>query len=85
MAERSEKLKRTLSILTTTGIALGIVSALLVCMLIAYVFAGYFFGFGTRDVTAALFMAAMFSLIGGLVSFLREISIAVRHLRTGRG
>lgn len=62
------------------GIALGTLSALLVCVLIAVAFAGYFFGFAFRDVIAGLFMAAMLSLIGGLIMFLREITIAVRRL-----
>jgi hypothetical protein len=68
------------------GIALGTLSALLVCVLIAVAFAGYFFNFetGLRDLIAALFMASMLSLIGGLLTFLREISIAVRRLRRGR-
>lgn len=69
--------------LSYVGIALGTLSALLVCVLIAVAFAGYFFGFGFRDLVAVLFMAAMLSLIGGLVMFLREISIAVRRLATG--
>ena len=63
------------------GIALGTFSALLVCVLIAVAFAGYFFGLVVRDLTAGLFLAAMLSLIGGLVAFLREITIAVRRLR----
>ena len=73
--------------LSYVGIALGTLSALLVCVLIAVAFAGYFFRFesGFRDLIAVLFMAAMLSLIGGLVMFLREISIAVRRLRLGRG
>jgi hypothetical protein len=68
------------------GIALGIVSALLVCVLIALVFAGYYFplGFGVGNLTAALFVAAMLSLIGGLFAFLREISLAVRRLSLSR-
>jgi hypothetical protein len=66
------------------GIALGTLSALLVCVLIAVAFAGYFFGFASRDVIAGLFMAAMLTLIGGLIAFLREISIAVRRLSIGR-
>lgn len=85
-----EALQSSLDVLTRrvrlayVGIALGIVSALLVCVLIAFVFAGYFFGFAVRDVTAALFMAAMLSLIGGLLAFLQEISIAVRRLEIRR-
>lgn len=77
--------------LSYIGIALGIISALLVCLLIALVFAGVVFGgaasgsgFDLRAPTAALFMAAMLSLIGGLVAFLREISLAVKRLSLDR-
>jgi hypothetical protein len=74
--------------LAYVGIALGTLSALLVCVLITVAFADYFFAFafesGIRDLIAGLFMAAMLSLIGGLVMFLREIAIAVRWLRLGR-
>jgi hypothetical protein len=70
------------------GIALGTLSALLVCVLITVAFADYFFGFAFetvfRDLIAGLFIAAMLSLIGGLVMFLREIAIAVGRLRLGR-
>lgn len=62
------------------GIALDIVAALLVCVLIAVAFAGYFFGFEFRGLIGVLFIAAMLSLIGGLIAFLREIFIAVRNL-----
>jgi len=62
------------------GIALDIVAALLVCVLIAVAFAGYFFGFEIRGLIGGLFIAAMLSLIGGLIAFLREIFIAVRNL-----
>jgi hypothetical protein len=70
--------------LAYAGIALGTLSALLVCVLIAVAFAGYFFGFEDRALIAGLFMAAMLSLIGGLIAFLQEISIAVRRLSIGR-
>jgi hypothetical protein len=66
------------------GIALGTLSALLVCLLIAVSFAGYFFGFETRELMGVLFMAAMLSLIGGLIVFLQEISVAMRWLSIGR-
>lgn len=62
------------------GIALDIFAALLICLLIASAFAGYFFGFEIRTLIAILFIAAMLSLIGGLVAFLREIFIAVTSL-----
>ena len=66
------------------GIALGTLAALLVCVLIALAFAGYFFGLEVRDFIAGLFLMAMLSLVGGLVSFLREITLAVKSLSIGR-
>lgn len=65
------------------GIALGTFSALLVCVLIVIAFAGYFFGYGVGELVAVLFIAAMLALIGGLIAFLREISMAVRRLSAG--
>lgn len=62
------------------GIALDIIAALLVCVLIAFAFAGHFFGLEYRGLIGGLFIAAMLSLIGGLIAFLREIFIAVRRL-----
>lgn len=64
--------------MTYIGIALDVVAALLVCVLIAIAFAGYFFGAEIRVLIGVLFIAAMLSLIGGLIAFLREIFIAVR-------
>jgi len=69
--------------LTYVGIALDILAALLVCLLIALAFAGHFFGFATRGLIAGLFIAAMLSLIGGLLAFLREVFIAVSSLTIG--
>lgn len=65
------------------GIALDIISALLVCILIAIAFAGHFFRFESRGLIAGLFILAMLSLVGGLVAFLREVFIAVRSLSFG--
>lgn len=67
----------------TSGIALDIFAALLVCLLIAVAFAEHFFGFEIRGLIAALFIAAMLSLIGGLIAFLREVFVAVRSLPIG--
>lgn len=66
--------------LAYTGIALDIVSALFVCLLVAIAFTGYFFGFEIRGLIAGLFIAAMVSLIGGLIAFLREVFVAVSSL-----
>jgi hypothetical protein len=65
------------------GIALDILAALLVCLLIAIAFAEHFFGFEIKGLIAGLFIAAMLSLIGGLLAFLREVFIAVRSLSIG--
>jgi len=65
------------------GIALDIIAALLVCVLIAIAFAGHFFSFESRGLIGGLFIAAMLSLIGGLIAFLREVFIAVRSLSIG--
>jgi hypothetical protein len=65
------------------GIALDIIAALLICILIVIAFAGYFFEFENRDLIGVLFIAAMLSLIGGLVMFLREVFVAVRGLSLG--
>lgn len=64
------------------GIALDVIAALFVCLLIAIAFAGYFFGYEVRGAIAGLFIAAMLSLIGGLLAFLHEIFMAVRSLST---
>jgi hypothetical protein len=66
------------------GIALGTFSALLVCVLIVIAFTGYFFNYGVGGLIAGLFIAAMLALIGGLIAFLREISMAVRRLSGGQ-
>jgi hypothetical protein len=65
------------------GIALDIFAALLVCLLIAIAFAEHFFGFEIRGLIGGLFIAAMLSLIGGLIAFLREVFVAVRTLSIG--
>ncbi len=62
------------------GVALDIIAALLVCVLIAFAFAGHYFGLEYRGLIGGLFFAAMLSLIGGLLAFLREVFVAVRSL-----
>jgi hypothetical protein len=46
-------------------------------------FVGAFVNFHLSLVIAVLFVAAMISLIGGLVLFLREVFVATRTLRIG--
>lgn len=67
------------------GIALATLSALLVCLLIVFAFLGHFFALDTPEIVGALFVAAMLSLIGALIAFLREVFLAVRNLALLRG
>ncbi|HSP00463.1 MAG TPA: DUF2721 domain-containing protein [Thioalkalivibrio sp.] len=63
------------------GIALATLSALLVCLLIVFAFLDHFFlTLDMPEVVGGLFVAAMFCLIGALVTFLREVFLAVRNL-----
>ena len=57
--------------------------ALLVCTVVAALFVAAFFGLDASELVAFVFTVAMFSLIGGLVEFLREIFLATRSLRIG--
>lgn len=70
--------------LVYVGITLGITTALLVCILIMTVFVEAFLGISHAVLIGGLFVAAMLSLIGTLVSFLREVFLAVRSLAVGR-
>jgi hypothetical protein len=65
------------------AILLCTVTALLVCAVIATLFVGAFGRFDTSVPVALLFVAAMIAFIGGLLFFLREISIATARLRIG--
>jgi hypothetical protein len=65
------------------AIILCTITALLVCAVIATLFVGAFMGFDTSLPVALLFVAAMVAFIVGLLSFLREISIATARLRIG--
>ncbi len=65
------------------GIALDILSALLVCLLIVMAFTGHFFELQLRVLIGGLFIAAMLALIGGLIAFFLEVFVAVRGLSIG--
>ena len=65
------------------GISLSVTCALLVCAVIVALFGGAFLEEDMSGLIGVVFIAAMFSLIGALVSFLREIYIATRSLRIG--
>lgn len=66
------------------AITLCTTCALLICLLIADLFVSAMLGVGLAVVTAGLFVLAMLALIGGYVSFLREIFLATHSLRFGK-
>ncbi len=63
------------------SVSLAVVSALLVCVLIALAFIDAFIAVDLARAVAILFIASMFSLIGSLVAFLREIFLGVTTVR----
>ena len=65
------------------SIALCTICALLVSMVVVALFVGAFVNFHLSLVIALLFVLAMFSFIGGLLLFLREVFLATRSLRIG--
>ena len=56
-------------------------AALLVCTVIATLFADAFFSVDLKWLAGALFVAAMLSLIGGLGCFLREVYVSTHTVR----
>lgn len=65
------------------AIALGVITALLVCGVIASLFVSAFTRIDVSLVVAGLFVAAMGALILTLLLFLREVFLATRVLRIG--
>lgn len=57
------------------------VAALLVCVVVATLFVGAFISLNVATAVALMFIAAMVAMIGGLSSFLLEITIATRTMR----
>ena len=88
-AEDQTEIHRKLSALSrrakliNLAITLGTVCALLICLMIASMFIGVLLSFDLHIIVALLFVAAMFAFIGALLTFLREIFIAVKTLRIG--
>jgi hypothetical protein len=58
-------------------------AALLICTVIAALFIDVFTGTNLKYLVGALFIVAMIALIGGLISFLREVYLATHTLRIG--
>jgi len=62
--------------LTLWATALGVTSALFVCLLISFAFVAAFVEFDLSKTVASLFIAAMVALTGSLLLFLREVFLA---------
>lgn len=69
--------------LINRAIGLATTCALLICSVITLMFLGAFAGFDASMLIGVVFIAAMLALIGGLLSFLREVQLAIRSLRIG--
>jgi hypothetical protein len=65
------------------SITLGVISALLIASVVALLFSSAFVHFNLAAAVSGLFIAAMFSLVLALGSFLAEIRIATATLRIG--
>ena len=64
-----------------TAIALAVTCALLICLLIALAFVDAFLTINLARMVGLLFVLAMVALIASLISFLREIFLAVTSTR----
>ncbi len=67
--------------LAQRAVLLFSIAALLVCLVVATLFIGDFIDLPAGAIVAVMFIAAMFSLAGGLSLFLREIYLGTRSLR----
>jgi len=69
--------------LISRAITLCTITALLVCLVVAALFVGAFSPYPVAPIVAVLFVAAMLTMVAGLLSFLREIFVATASLRIG--
>lgn len=69
--------------LVNRAITLCTACALLICLLIAGLFIGAVLGLELTVLLAGLFILAMVALVGGYLSFLREVFLATESLRFG--
>ncbi len=75
LSERALLINRSITLVTVCG--------LLVCAVIAVLFVGEIFALDLGLPISFLFVVAMLALIGGLITFLREVHIATRTVRIG--
>jgi hypothetical protein len=69
--------------LINRAITLCTACALLICVVIATLFVGALLGVNLSTLIVVLFLLGMLALIGGFVTFLREIFLATASLRIG--
>jgi hypothetical protein len=65
------------------AVTLATFAALLVCLVIVFLFAGELLAMNLAQIVAALFIATMASLIAALCFFLGEIGLAIQTLKLG--
>jgi Protein of unknown function (DUF2721) len=65
------------------AIALSITCTLSLCLTVTTLFVGSLLVLNLSTVIVLLFVTAMLSLIGALLTFFREIILATHHLRIG--
>lgn len=88
-AAEVEELRRRLKHLSrrarliNASITLSTISALLVAIVVALLFASAFVRFSLALPVAVLFVGSMFALVGALLSFLVEVRIATLTVRIG--
>ena len=66
------------------AITLSVVTAVLVCAVIVALFMGAFVETDVSIMVALLFIGAMLSFLGGLLTLMRELFVATESLRFGR-
>ncbi len=69
--------------LINVAITLSTIAALLVALVVALLFASTFVPINLAGPVAVLFVLAMAALVGGLLSFLLEVRVAIDALRIG--
>ncbi len=69
--------------LESHAISMCTICALLICGVVIGLFIGAFFRTDVSGAVGGLFIAALVALSGGLITFLREIHLAIRTLRIG--
>ena len=67
--------------LINVAITAGVCTALMVCLLIALAFIGSVWGVNMSVLVAVMFVAAMGAFVVALISFLREVLLAVASIR----